>query len=292
MASRQQLKQRIVSVKSTKQITKAMELVSASKMRRAQEQAAQSRDYRNLAAKILARLRQVTDVSKHPLYTERPVKTRLHVVVTSNRGLAGAYNSNIFKRLTRELNADKQSGVISQAIVIGKQGARFIVRFEDVEVLAVYDHFPDKLTANDIQPLLETLVSKYTDKQVDAVDVIYTDYKSSIAQVVTVDRLLPAAHLPEEDTESTNEDDKDMVFEPSPGAVLKAITERLIESQLSQALMESSASEQSMRMMAMKSATDNANDLIEDLTLAFNTARQAAITQELAEITGGAEAIS
>ena len=287
MASRQQLKQRIGSVKSTRQITKAMELVSASKMRRAQEYAYRSRDYRNLARQILARLRQLTDVSKHPLYAERKVKTRLHIIVTSNRGLAGAYNSNILKALTRELQQDKAAGIASQAIVIGKQGARFIVRFEHVEVVAAYQDFPDHPTANDIRPILSTIVDKFVSGEVDVVDVTYTDYKTSISQEVTVERLLPAAYV----DEPVVPDLEHAVFEPSPKAVIEEITERLIESQLNKSFMESAASEQSMRMMAMKNATDNASDLIDDLTLAFNTARQAAITQELAEITGGAEAI-
>ncbi len=287
MASRQQLKSRITSVKSTKQITKAMELVSASKMRRAQELAVKSRDYRNLARQILARLRELTDVRKHPLYVQRPVKTRLHIIVTSNRGLAGAYNSNVLKQLTRELTEDKEAGIASQAIVIGKQGARFIVRFEHVEVVAAYQDFPDHPTANDIRPILATVVEKFVTGEVDVVDVTYTDYKSSIAQEVTVERLLPAAYV----EDPVEPDLENAVFEPSPKVVLEEVTERLIESQLNQAFMESAASEQSMRMMAMKNATDNASDLIDDLTLAFNTARQAAITQELAEITGGAEAI-
>lgn len=287
MASRQQLKSRITSVKSTKQITKAMELVSASKMRRAQELAVKSRDYRNLARQILARLRELTDVRKHPLYVQRPVKTRLHIIVTSNRGLAGAYNSNVLKQLTRELTQDKKDGIASQAIVIGKQGARFIVRFEHVEVVAAYQEFPDHPTANDIRPILDTVVEKFISGEVDVVDVTYTDYKSSIAQEVTVERLLPAAYV----EDPIEPDLENAVFEPSPKVVLEEVSERLIESQLNQAFMESSASEQSMRMMAMKNATDNASDLIDDLTLAFNTARQAAITQELAEITGGAEAI-
>lgn len=292
MASSQQLKGRITSVKNTKQITKAMELVSASKMRRAQEHAKRSRDYRNMAREILRRLRDTTDVGKNPLYAFRITNKRLHVVVTSNRGLAGAYNSNILRRLTRELIADKEAGIKSQAIVIGKQGAKFIVRFEDVEVVAVYTDFPENPTANDIRPILETIIQKFKDGEADAVDVLYTDYKSSIVQEVTVERLLPAAYVDEEDLDDDTATVSDeIVFEPSPKAVLENVTERLIESQLNQAFLESSASEQSMRMMAMKSATDNASDLIEDLTLAFNTARQAAITQELAEITGGSEAI-
>ena len=288
MASRQQLKSRITSVKSTKQITKAMELVSASKMRRAQDLANKSRDYRDMARQILARLRELTDVRKHPLYQQRPLKSRLHIIVTSNRGLAGAYNSNILKRLTRELQQDKEAGIASQAIIIGKQGARFIVRFEHVEVVAVYQDFPDNPTANDIRPILDTVVTKFAGGQVDVVDITFTDYKSSIFQEVAVERLLPAAYV---EDKVVTPDLEHAVFEPSPAAVLEAVTERLIESQLNQAFLESAASEQSMRMMAMKNATDNATDLIEDLTLAFNTARQAAITQELAEITGGAEAI-
>ena len=287
MASRQQLKQRITSVKSTKQITKAMELVSASKMRRAQELALRSRDYRNAARQILARLRELTDVRKHPLYVQRPIKTRLHVIVTSNRGLAGAYNSNVLKMVTRELAADKAAGVTSQAIVVGKQGARFIVRFADVAVIAAYQDFPDHPTANDIRPIMNTVVEQFMAGKADAVDVLYTDYKSSITQEVTSERILPAAYI----DDPIEPDLENAIFEPSATAVLNAVTERLIEAQLTQAFMESAASEQSMRMMAMKSATDNASDLIEDLTLAFNTARQAAITQELAEITGGAEAI-
>lgn len=287
MASRQQLKSRIGSVKNTKQITKAMELVSASKMRKAQDFAMRSRDYRDLAAKILTRLRELTDVSKHPLYVQRKIKNRLHVVITSNRGLAGAYNSNVLRQLTRELQQDKDNGINSQAIIIGKQGAKFIVRFEHVEVIAVYQSFPDHPTPNDIRPILETIIDKYTNKEVDAVDITFTDYKSSINQVVTIERLLPAAAV----DVPISPDLEVAEFEPSPKAVVENVTERLIEAQLNQAFMESSASEQSMRMMAMKNATDNASDLIEDLTLAFNTARQAAITQELAEISGGAEAM-
>ncbi|MCA9344714.1 ATP synthase F1 subunit gamma [Candidatus Saccharibacteria bacterium] len=287
MASRQQLKSRIGTVKNTKQITKAMELVSASKMRRAQELALKSRDYRDLATQILTRLRELTDVRIHPLYANRPLKNRLHIVVTSNRGLAGAYNSNVLRQLTKELMEDKEKGIGSQAIVIGKQGAKFIVRFEHVEVLAVFQSFPDHPSANDIRPILEMILTSFKNAESDVVDVTFTDYKSSINQVVTVERLLPAAAV-----DVPISDDLELaVFEPSPKAVLDSITERLVEAQLNQAFMESSASEQSMRMMAMKSATDNATDLIEDLTLAFNTARQAAITQELAEISGGAEAM-
>ncbi len=288
MANTTQLKRRITSVKNTKQITKAMELVSASKMRKAQENAFRSRDYRNLASQILTRLRELTDVEKHPLFaTRKDIKTRLHIVITSDRGLAGAYNSNVLRQLAKQLQADKSDKIKNQVIVVGKQAAQFITRFDDIEVIAVYREFPEHPTPNDIRPILTTVTDKYANVEVDAVDILYTDFKSSISQVVRSDRLLPAAYseVPiSSDLESAD-------FEPSVQAVLENVTMRLIEANLTQAFFESQASEQSMRMMAMKNATDNANDLVEDLTLAFNTARQSAITQELAEITGGAEAM-
>jgi F-type H+-transporting ATPase subunit gamma len=276
------------SIKNTKQITKAMELVSASKMRRAQEAAYKSRDFRNVAREILTRLRQLTDVNKHPLFRQRTVKTRLHVVIASDRTLAGAYNSNVLKTFAQELQKDQAEAVASQAIVIGRQVARFVSKVQGTEVVAVYENFPEQPTANDIRPLLNTIVDKFIAHQVDAVDIIYTDFKSSIRQEVTSQRLLPAAFQQIE----MEHDLQEAIFEPSPQAVLDNVSLRLIEAQLSQAILESFASEHSMRMMAMKSASDNATDIIGDLTLALNTARQASITQEIAEITGGAEAIT
>jgi F-type H+-transporting ATPase subunit gamma len=171
--------------------------------------------------------------------------------------------------------------------VVGKQASHFVARLQDTIVLAAYTDFAEQPTANDLRPILQTVLQMYTQNTIDAIDVIYTDYKSSISQEVTVERLLPAAFT---DLEIYPDLDK-AIFEPSPQAVLTQVTERLVEVQLAQMFYESQASEHSMRMMAMKNATDNANELVDDLTLAFNTVRQASITQELAEITGGAEAI-
>jgi F-type H+-transporting ATPase subunit gamma len=287
MANTTALKRRITSVKNTKQITKAMELVAASKMRRAQEQTLKTRDYARLADEILTRLRELTNVNKHPLFVHRAVKNKLYIVVTSDRGLAGAYNSNVLRQLTKSLQEDKASKVNAQLIIVGKQAARFVTRLEDINVLASYNDFPEKPNANDIAPILQTITELFEKKKVDAVDAIFTDYQSSITQVVKVQRVLPAAFT----AQPISHDLETADFEPSPEKVLETVTMRLIESQLSQIFYESQASEQSMRMMAMKNATDNANELVDDLTLAFNTARQAAITQELAEITGGAEAM-
>ncbi len=288
MAKTTTLKRRIRSVSSTRQITKAMELVAASKMRRAQENAFASRDYRDLARELLTRLRALTDVSKHPLFRRRTVRTRLFVMITSDRGLAGAYNSNLLREFTKQALADQTAGISTKVIIVGKRGAQMLSHLAGIEIVAAYEEFPEHPTANDIRPILGGIIELFERKTVDAVDVLFTDYKSSIAQIVKTERLLPAAFA----DVAISHDLAEATFEPSPQAVLNGVSRQLIEAQLSQAFLEAQASEQSMRMLAMKNATDNANDLIADLKLTFNTARQAAITQELAEITGGAEAMA
>ncbi len=293
MASTQQIKARIGTVKNTKQITKAMELVSASKMRRAQDATLASREYTKTARQILTRLRQLTDVSKHPLFDVRETKRRIIIVITSDRGLAGAYNSNVLRKLTHELRSDRDAGVATQLITVGKQAARFSAKIEDLDVIASYDSMPEKPTISDLYTILDTVKDAFrsddgTEATTDAVDILFTDFKSSVLQEVAMQRLLPAAL---HEGNKTAESLEDAIFEPSPEIVLNTIAERLVDVQLWQAYLESQASEQSSRMMAMKTASDNAGELIDDLTLAMNTARQAAITQELAEITGGAEAM-
>ncbi len=288
MANTITLKRRIGSVKNIKQITKAMELVAASKMRKAQENATGGRTYREFAHSLLSRLSDITEVSEHPLFVRRTVTKRMYVVITSNGTLAGAYNANILRMLTKSILSDHNEGIEAEVIAIGKQGAKFVRRLDGVDLVAAYTEIPDQPTANDIRPILRTIVDMYRDKSTDNVRLFYTQFKSNLVQLATDMSLLPARF------EATGEDGTNLnntTFEPSIEAVLDSVTDRLIEVQIWQALLESLASEHSMRMLAMKNATDNASDLIDDLTLAFNTARQAAITQELAEITGGAEAI-
>jgi F-type H+-transporting ATPase subunit gamma len=290
MASLQQIKQRIGSVKSTKQITKAMQLVAASKLRRAQEAAAGPRAYAELARGVLARLRHIAHgEGQFHLFAERPVKSRLLLVVTSDRGLAGAYNANVIRRMITELQSDRDQKVETSVIVIGRQAAHAAGRISGLNVRAVYQGLPDKPDADTLRPILTTAVGLFADKLVDAVDIINTKFISTVSQEVQLKRLLPAG-LDLEPTEETLEDGAATV-EPSVDALLKSVTLRLLDAQIYQALLEAAASEHSMRMLAMKNATDNATDIIEDLTLEYNNARQAAITQELAEITGGAEAM-
>ncbi|CAN5387653.1 ATP synthase F1 subunit gamma [soil metagenome] len=289
MASTQILQRRIKSVKSTRQITKAMELVAASKMRRATEVAQRGRSYRVAAHELMSRLTTVTDVNEHPLFIKREIKTRLYVAITSDRGLAGAYNANIIKMLTKAALEDAKAGVKTQAIVIGTRGVQFVRRLDGIELVAAFPGFGDHPSANDIRPALTTIVDLYSKAMVDDVQLLYTVHQSNILQVATALSLLPA-RLDESDTGAT-ESLGNVTFEPSITAVLDNVTERLLEVQIWQAMLESIASEHSMRMLSMKNATDNANDLIGDLSLAFNTARQANITQEIAEVTGGAEAM-
>lgn len=290
MASRQQIKQRIGSVKNTKQITKAMQLVAASKLRRAQEAAAGPRAYAELARNILARLRHIAGgESEFHLFAERPVKNRLLLVVTGDRGLAGAYNANVIRRMLKELQDDRAKGVNTSIIVIGRQAANAVGRIAGLEVRAAYHGLPDKPDADTLRPILTTAVGLFADQDVDAVDIINTKYISTVVQQVQVKRLLPAG-LDLETREEVTEDGEATV-EPSAEVLLRSTTLRLLDAQIYQALLEAAASEHSMRMLAMKNATDNASDIIDDLTLEYNNARQAAITQELAEITGGAEAI-
>lgn len=288
MPSRQQIKARIGSVKNTKQITKAMELVAASRMRKAQELVARTRLFTSLATELLTRLRQLVNVSEYVLFRDRPVKKRLLIVVTSDRGLAGAYNSNILRRYITELNTDRAANIKTASLVIGRQAAHFSAKIQDVEVIGVYQNFPDEPTSNEILPITSSVISLFERGEIDAVNIIYTRYYSSIRQEVEVKHLLPAGF---EDVPVPAEVQV-AEFEPSPEVVLEAAARRLIEVQLMEALLNAAAAEHSMRMLAMKSATDNARDLADDLTLAYNNARQAAITQELAEITGGAEAMS
>ncbi|MDL2342123.1 MAG: ATP synthase F1 subunit gamma [Patescibacteria group bacterium] len=289
MASTIALKQRIKSVKGTRQITKAMQLVSASKMRRAQDSAFKSRAYRDVAYELLGRLNTVKEVAREPLFRVRPVKARLYIIITSNSGLAGAYNANTLKLLFRGIKADQDAGVTSRVIAIGSKGAQFVRRLSAVDLVAVYSALGDHPSANDIRPVLNTMIKAYKDETVDDVQIIYTNFKSNLIQEAQTIQLLPAK------TAGIDENAAKPValnFEPDVETVIEQVTTRLVEAQVWQAVLESLASEHSMRMLAMKNATDNAKDLIDDYTLELNTARQASITQELAEITGGAEALN
>jgi F-type H+-transporting ATPase subunit gamma len=286
MASTIVLRRRIKSIRNTRQITQAQQMVAASKLRRAQEYAQASEPYAALAQELLARIGNIAEVSRQPLFEKRDVKNRLYILVTSNTGLAGAYNANVIKLLTQAAKADSEAKVASHVLAVGNRGAQFVRRIHGLSLLAAYPGFGDHPTANDIRPVLNTIIEQYKSGEVDEVVVLYTKFKSTVTQIAQRMQLLPAQPVETAATSMISN------FEPDVETVIDQAATRLIEAQVWQALLESIASEHAMRMVAMKNATDNAKDLIDDYTLELNTARQAAITQELAEITGGAEALN
>lgn len=286
MSNMPTLRRRSRSVRSTYQITKAMEMISASKMRKASDAALASRSYAEAAEEMLAHLRFAADVSKRPLYIKRTVKRKLYIVVSSNRGLSGAFNKNIAKELNRSLDEDQKNNIEALAILIGRRANHFTQNLRRLKVIGHYDNLPDHPDFADLSPLLSTAIKAFSEKPyvADEVRLIYTKFVSHFKHEVLNSTLLPAG---------ISELDKSIVklaeFEPDVNTVLDIVTRRLLDSRLLQAYLESQASEQSARMIAMQSASDNAKDLIEDLKLTMNSLRQQNITNELAEIAAGAE---
>lgn len=312
------IKRRIKSVGSTKKITKAMEMISAVKMRKATEAAVNTRTYATLAWDLLVKLSAVQKESM-PLLEVRSVKKILIVLITSNRGLCGSFNTNIIKKTAAQLANPKNIGrqragkkVLEPAdnlavdvIGVGKKGADFAKKMGH-NLIASFSDFSDTPTLLDVLPISRMIIDEYEKKNYDKVVVAYTDFKSAVNQVAKLRQVLPISQFDlekmivdlGEKTEYTTVDKKDIafeldacLFEPNQDDVLKVILPRLVETQIYQAVLESSASEHSARMFAMRNASDAATDMIKELSLIFNKARQAGITQEIAEIAGGAAAL-
>ncbi|MDQ5885094.1 MAG: F-type H+-transporting ATPase subunit gamma, partial [Patescibacteria group bacterium] len=223
-----------------------------------------------------------SEALRNPLFVgPKGAKVALSIVIASDKGLAGAYNANVLKAFTLHL---KSNAANNSVISIGKNASRFVARLKGVESLGAYDLDTEDLDQDIAQPLLKTVLQQFNDGRVAHVHVIYTKFISTVKQDVVVEQMIPVIR------------DKNVpsgrIFEPSAEVVFDSTVKRLLEAQVVQYLLESRASEQASRMLAMKSATDNATELIEDLTLVYNNARQAKITQELAEISAGAEAMS
>lgn len=288
MGKELKIRRRIRSVRNINQITKAMEMTAASKLRRAQEATLRSRTYAINAREALARLRAHATTAAHPLFSKHDHGGRLLILFTSDRGLAGAYNSNLIKALLTIPLAGLK------LIVIGQKGAQFAAKLNNqVEVEGVYTNWPITPAPTDIRPIAATAIELFTAGTVNRVSLLYTDFHSTIRQTVILRDLLPidpATVLAAEDVKHASL--HETIFEPSEAAVLNYVVPRLVEVQIYQAALEAAASEQAARMVAMKNASDNAKDIVDDLTLTFNGARQAAITQELAEISAGAQVVS
>lgn len=284
MSSQQTIKRRIGSVGNTRQITKAMQLVAASKLRRAQEEALGAKDYIDAARSVLERLAVTQDAAEHPFFQVRDnVRSVLTIVITSDRGLAGAYNANVLRAYTRMCLQDDV--IFHKAFCVGKYGSELIARIKEVEIIGSYLNHDIDVNVEVAQPLFREAAHLFTSGQVDEVRVVYTKYVSTVKQHVVTDRLLPIT------PPDVSEDVLPRYLEPTAKELLGYTAEHMLEALVLQSVLESQASEHANRMLAMKNATDNATELIDDLTLAANKARQATITQELAEISAGAEAM-
>lgn len=287
MASTRDIRRRIKSVKNTRQITKAMELVAASKMKKAQASAVAGRPYAQLMSNMLAALAPKVDGSLHPFLQPREVKTRGILLVTTDKGLCGPLNTNLFKLVT-EIEGD------ANFVVVGKKGAQFLARSGRNVVADFGVH--DKVPFNEVKVIGDYMIEQFLKGEIDTIEVIYPRFKNTLIQESVHRPILPLNNLAEfvanlsDDDEgqvAPTVDDRLMIFEPDAQTVLEALLPFYVNRYLYQLSLSAKASEHSARMVAMKTAKDNATSLLEDLTLEYNKARQAAITQEILEIAAG-----
>lgn len=286
MASTREIRRRIRSVTNIAQVTKAMEAVSAAKMRKAQDQVLATRPYAEQAREVLsfvARLPNL-EVELNSLIQARPVNRTLVLLITADRGLAGGFNSNVIRLASTYMSGCRDEGVGVEVVTVGRKGRNWLLRYDPV-IRADFTGMPDNPRSYDIDPITRILVDDFTDGQFDEVVMIYTRFVNTVQQIPTVQKLLPI-----EPAEAPVTMAPSYLFEPSPEAVLSQVLYGFIEVQVLQAVYESIASEHSARMVAMHNATDAANELIDSLTLTYNKARQEGITSELMDIIGGSVA--
>ena len=282
MASQREIRRRIAAVKNIKQITRAMQFVAASKLKRAQDATLSARPYSQKIDELLADLAAVLGTDEHPLLARREEGKRLIVLITSDRGLAGPFNTNTIRFAAQEIT--EHSGDMA-VVTVGRKG-RDAMRRSRVPMEAHFEGFGDRPTFADVLPLARLITDDYLAGTYARVDIIFSQFVSTLTQRPALDHLLPIE--PAEDTEGIP--GNQFIFEPNPGAVLQQLLPRYIAARLFQAVLENKASEESSRMVAMRNATDNAEDLIQDYTLAYNKVRQANITREMIEIASGAQA--
>lgn len=317
MAGTKEIKRRIKSVKSTKKITKAMELVAASKMKRAIASTLASRLYAEYSWEILMSISQNIDEITHPLFIGRPAKNILLVLITSNRGLCGAYNSQVMKKVlsflkrnpvrspSRGGTADATAHQTSNGVdllTVGRKGDVAMRRIGK-KIIATFTELPTHISISDVAPISKLAIDEFIAEKYDTVLVAYTDFKSAITQVPNIKQILPVSktelkelisdlgtHL---EAKPPSEGSKnEYLIEGDKNKLLGSLAEKLVRMQIYQMLLESNASEESSRMVAMKNASDAAGEMIDDLTLVFNKARQAGITQEISEISAGMASVS
>lgn len=288
MATPREIRRRIRSVRNTSQITRAMEMVAASKMRRAQQHVVATRPYADRIRAMIGDLASagLEEGSQFPLLEQRPIRRSEVILITSDKGLAGALNTNVIRATLRFMTNERPEGANNVDLVaVGRKGRDFYTRFGKV-LTADFPQTGEQPSFDSIRPIVQIAMSDFVSGKVDAVYVAYTRFINTLRQAPEIQQVLPI-QAPQGSGEIT-----DYIFEPSPSAVLEALLPRFVEVQIYQALLESIASEHSSRMVAMRNATDNARDLVRELTLTYNKARQAQITREVSEIAAGAAALS
>lgn len=287
MESLKAIRQRIGSVRNTQQITRAMKMVAAARLRKAQEAIETMRPYSYRLLDIISQLAARAEFTDHPLLAQRePRRIRL-LIMTSDRGLCGGFNANINRRAERYIQGNEGDHEEILLDIIGRKGQEYFRR-RDVNLGRYFEGILEKVDLNAASDVGEKAMADFIDEQLDAVYVVYNEFKSAITQRVVVEQLLPVVPLQTEEREGLT----DFIYEPSKQAVLEAALPRHINVQIYRMLLESVASEMGARMSAMDNATRNAGEIIDDLTMQYNRARQAQITKELMEIIGGAEALS
>jgi len=285
MAQTRVLQRRIRSVRNAKQITKALEVVAASRMRKVIQLVAGSRSYGELAAGIMRHIAANPEAAAHPYFNPDAGKPTLYVIINSDRGQAGAFNANIFSLAITSFKAEK---IRPQVVVFGRKGTRYFAHLAGIDLRGAYEDIGDMPDVNVFAPVMEMIQTELAGGEIGRVVILYTQFLSSLSQKATSFQLLPIDLSAAGDAEPA----KVYEFEPEVKDVLAEAIRLYAEAKLMQAKIESAASEQAMRMVAMGNANRNASDLIDNLTLELNATRQAAITQEIAEITGGAAAIA
>lgn len=283
-----EIRTRIRTVRNIEKITRAMKLVAAARLKKAQDRVQAARPYAERMQQMMATLAAVAQDVSHPLLEVRPEQNVGVIVITSDRGLCGSYNSNLLRKAMEALRPRDPASV--KLVLMGRKGQAFFRR-QPYEVISAMSVTTTDVAFSDVEPIVSVLREMFESQQVDAVYVVYSKFLSAMSQEPTVLKLLPLAQPTGDDEEVDGVAPSDMIFEPDAEALLGRLLPRYVDTQVYRALTEAVASEHGARMTSMSAATSNAGEMIETLTLSLNRARQAAITKEIAEIVGGAEAL-
>jgi F-type H+-transporting ATPase subunit gamma len=290
MATLRDIKKRIKAVENTKKITKAMKMVAAAKLRKVQTRMLDLRPYADKMHDVLTSLARGADREAHPLLAFRPRKTIEVVVITSDRGLCGAFNTNILKASLKFINEYKKEGFEVSVSTVGKKARDYFKRRE-IPLRNSWTGISGNVTFGSAEEIANDIKENYINETIDEVTVVYNSFKSMVAQTVTAAKLLPLAPMDEKEEFDSEAATADFIYEPSMKAIFESLIPRNVDIQIFRALLESSASEEAARMSAMENATQSCTEMVGKLTLQYNKARQASITAELMDIVGGVEAL-